>query len=90
MGSYFLQIYCKFGNFREDFIFAKLRIYAYMRSFVKTKSSGNAKITMSFSDICKSCPSREFLASKIFCFNVIHENEILAKISGFTVSYQSA
>ena len=42
----------KFENFREDFIFAKPR--------VKIKSSRNAKITQSFTDIGKSCPSREF------------------------------
>ena len=26
MGSHYLQIYCKFGNFHEGFIFPKLRI----------------------------------------------------------------
>ena len=36
---------------------------------------------MSFTDIGKSCPSREFLTSQI-CFNAIRENKILAKISG--------
>ena len=36
-----------------------------MQSFMKIKSSRNAEITMSFADICKSCPSREFLASQI-------------------------
>ena len=36
-----------------------------MLSFVKIKSLGNVEITMSFTDICKSCPSRKFLASQI-------------------------
>ena len=36
-----------------------------MHSFVKIKSSRNAEITQSFTDIGKSCPSREFLTSQI-------------------------
>ena len=51
--------YCKFGNFREGFIFAKLR------SFVKIKSSQNGEITLSFTFIGKSCPSSKFLLSQI-------------------------
>ena len=42
-----------------------------------------AEITL-FSDICKSCPSREFLASQM-SYNAIRENKILTKIFGFTV-----
>ena len=38
--------YCKFGNFREVIIFAKLG---------KMKSSRNGKINPSFTDIGKSC-----------------------------------
>ena len=68
-----MRKYCKFGNFREGFIIAKI------------KSSRNAENTMSLIDICKSCASREFLASQIcLLINVIRENKILAKISGFT------
>ena len=33
-----------------------------MRSFVKIKSSPNGEITLSITDIGKSCTSREFLA----------------------------
>ena len=33
-----------------------------MRSFEKLKSARNDEITLSFVDIAKSCPSREFLA----------------------------
>ena len=51
---------CKFGNFREDFIFAKLR------SFVKIKPSQNGKITLSFIDIGKSCFNREFF-TELMC-----------------------
>ena len=36
-----------------------------MRSFVKIKSSRNAAITLSFTNMRKSWPSREFLASQI-------------------------
>ena len=36
-----------------------------MRSLVRIKSSQNGEITLSFTDMCKSCPSREFLASQI-------------------------
>ena len=36
-----------------------------MRSFLKIKSSQNCEITLSFTDIEKSCPSREFLALQI-------------------------
>ena len=56
-----------------------------MRSFVKMKFSRNAEITLSFADLGKSSPNREFLTSQI-CLNTIRENKILAKISGFTVS----
>ena len=41
--------YCKFGNFREAFIFAKLRIHT--RSFVKIKSLLNGEIILSFTDM---------------------------------------
>ena len=51
--------YCKFGFFREDFIFTKLR------SFMKIKPSRNGKITLSFIDIGISCLSREFFTSLI-------------------------
>ena len=53
------EAYYKFGNFCEGFIFAKLR------SFLKTKSSRNGDITLSFIDIGKSCPSRNFLTAHI-------------------------
>ena len=36
-----------------------------MRSLVKIKSSRNAEITQSFTEIGKSCPSLEFLASQM-------------------------
>ena len=50
-------IYCKFGNFREGFIF---------ESFVKIKSSRNGEVTLSFTVEGKSCHSREFLRRKYF------------------------
>ena len=69
--------YCKFGNFSEGFIFAKLCIY--MQSFMKMKSSQKGEITLSFTDIVKSSHSREFIASQI-CYLML-----FAKILGFTV-----
>ena len=69
-----IEAYCKFGNFCEVF------------SFVKMKSSRFHSITLSFTDIGKSCPSRDFLMSQI-CLIAIRENKILAKISEFTVCF---
>ena len=36
-----------------------------MRSFVKMKSSQNGEITLSFTDMVKSCPSHELIALQI-------------------------
>ena len=36
-----------------------------MRNFVKIESPRNAEMTILFTDIFKSCPSRKFLASQI-------------------------
>ena len=49
------------------------------------KSSRNSDTTLKFTDIYKSCTSREFLASQISLFNAIRENKIITKISGSTV-----
>ena len=38
---------------------------SHKRSFLKIKSSRNGKITLSFTDYGKSCPSRDFLAPQI-------------------------
>ena len=55
-----------------------------MQSFAKVESSRNGIITLSFTELGKSCLGREFRTSPI-CFNTIRENKILAKISEFTV-----
>ena len=55
-----------------------------MRSFVKMKSSQNGEITLSFSDIVKSCQSQIFSIANML-FNAICKNKILTKFSGFTV-----
>ena len=52
-----------------------------MQSFVKIKSSQNGEITLSFTDLGKSCISDEFLTS----FNSIRKNKILAEIPESTV-----
>ena len=60
--SFVNNIYCKFGNFSEGFYF---RETSHMRSFVKMKSSRNADINLSFTNIRKSWSICEFLASQI-------------------------
>ena len=50
---------------------------------MKIKSSRNAEIVMSFTDICKSCPSPDFFNVTNMSFNAIRENKTLTKISGF-------
>ena len=72
-----------FGNFHEGFIFVKLCI----QSFMKIKPSQNGKITLSFTDICKSYLSCEILTSQK-CLNATRENKILPKKSEFPESCQ--
>ena len=55
-----------------------------MRSFVIIKPSRIGDITLSFADIRKYCPVRDFNVPNV-SFNAIRENKILAKISEFTV-----
>ena len=55
-----------------------------MRSFVKIKPPRIGDITLSFTDIGKSCRARDFYIANV-SFNAIRENKILAKISEFTV-----
>ena len=77
-GSYSLQYYqpehCKFGNVREEFIFAKFR---------ENKPSRNGKITLSFIDIGEPCLSGEFFTSLI-CRLILFAKKNLAKISEST------
>ena len=56
-----------------------------MRSFVKIKPSRKGKITLSFTDISKSCLSREFFTSLICLLMIFAKSKILAKFSEFTV-----
>ena len=60
-----------------------------MQSFVKIKSSRNGEITLSLTDIEKSCPSREYLAWQKCLFTLFVKIKF-AKISGFTVNPGSA
>ena len=70
-GSLFLE--SQMSIFHSFYLFGKTtvnlenfaRVYFHMRSFVKIKPSRNGKITLSFTDIRISCPSREFLTSQI-------------------------
>ena len=51
-----------------------------MRSFVKTnfRSSRNGEITLCFTDVGKSCPSRDFNVTNM-SFNAIREHIILSQ-----------
>ena len=52
-----VRCYCKFGNFRE--------------SFVRFRENKILKlITLSFTDIFKSCPSRKFIALQL-CYSML-------------------
>ena len=55
-----------------------------MRSFVKIKSMRNGEITLSFTDIGKSCPSSEFLTLQI-CLLMLNLKTKFSKSSEFTV-----
>ena len=61
----------------EFFARVYFRETSHKRSFVKTKFSRNGEITLSITDIGKTCPSGEFLTSQV-C--------LLTLISGLTVS----
>ena len=58
---------CQIGNFLEGFIFAKLR-------FMEIRTSQNGEITLSITDIGKSCSSREFLTSQV-CLLTIYSRK---------------
>ena len=64
-------------------IFARV-LFSHIRSFAKIKSSLNGEITLSITDIGKSCKSRDFIAARM-SFNAICENRILANISGYKI-----
>ena len=53
--------------------------------FAKTKPSWNDNMTLSFTDVGKLCPSREFLTSLICLLTLFAKNKILTRISEFTV-----
>ena len=58
--------------------------FFYFRETSHIKSSRNGEITLSFTDIGKPCPNRDFNIANM-CLNAVRENKILAKISLFTV-----
>ena len=65
-----LEIFARI-NFRET---------SHMRSFAKIKPPQIGDITLSFTDIGKSCPVRDFFTSQM-CFNAIRENFRIYSIS---------
>ena len=68
-------------KFREGFIFAN----AKFRKNKNPRETPNCKITLSFADIGKLCPIREFLNVANMSINAIRDKKILVKISEFTV-----
>ena len=58
-----------------------------MGSFVKLKHSQNGEITLSITDVDKSCPSHKFLTWQNMLFNSILENKILTNLTEFIVPF---
>ena len=56
-----------------------------MQSFMKIKSSQNGKITLSFVNMTKSCPSHELFMSEICLITLLAKIKIFKKIFEFTV-----
>ena len=61
---------------------------------MKIKSSGNGEITLSITDIGKSCTSREFLARQVFLLTLFskinsRKNFRIYSISGFSRTWVS-
>ena len=57
----------------------KIGIFARFGSFVRMKPSRNGEITLSFTDVGKSCPSREFLTWHLCILTLFAKKKILAK-----------
>ena len=80
------SIYCKFGNFREHFIFAT----SVKRHICDVKNSRlGYDLPTSVNDRV-ILPFREVFFSRKFAYAKFRENKTLAKISEFTVFYTSA
>ena len=63
-------------------IFARI---LFLRNFVEIKPSQIDTIILSFTDVSKSCPSRELLTWQICILTFICDNKMFAKISEFIV-----
>ena len=76
------KIYCIFHHtvYSENFVRVLFsRNFAYVRSFVKIKSSRIGKITLSFTDMGISCPSHEYLMSQICILTIFPKIKFLQK-----------
>ena len=62
-----------------------------MRSFVKIKSFRNVEIPLSFAELGKSCPSREFLTSQLCLLTLFAKIEFSRKFPDlqYTIVYFS-
>ena len=57
---------------------------------MKIKSSQNGEVTLSFTNISKSCPYKSRIVDVAnMSFNAIRENKILVKISEFAVIFHA-
>ena len=59
-------------------IFARV-LFSRNFAYVKLKSSRNAKLSQSFTNIGKSCPIREFLASQIILLTLFKKTKFSQK-----------
>ena len=79
--TWILSDYCRFGNFRENFIFAN-SIKRYISDVNNLRLRQNLPISINDRVIL---PFREVLFSRNFAYAKFRENKVLAKISEFTV-----
>ena len=56
-----------------------------MRTFMKIKASQNGEITVLFTDVSNSCPSREFLMSQICLLTLLAKSNYCENFA-FTVN----
>ena len=70
-------------KFSQEFYF---RETSYMGSFVKIKPSPNCNITLSFTDVGKSCHSRKFLTSQICLLTLFAKIKFLTKFPNLQYS----
>ena len=69
----------KFNVAIQSTVNSEIFVSVLLRSFVKIKFSRNAEITQSFTDLAKSCPSRELVTSQISVLTLFAKIKFLLK-----------